>query len=297
MINTLNLTLAQAQSGFLIRFSPPENLKPDTLYNVYFDSVVSLPDTPPSVVSFIPNSRSYSILGSSIGSPQIWLNIQSTHTVQTKTLIRLTIQNTNNSIVYTDYILVIASPSDTISFEGKILSAQSTANFGPNGGRILEIINANQSTDSVAIGDTINGPGIPDSVIVTIRSVISASRLELLETPLEVDAAIDGNEHSGTYTIIRQIGCINPLDQEYFQLSSQYTVLDSTNNWTYYIKNKTLVKLVIDDTEAQQNTVALLPIKNVSLISDAAIPPNIPALSVVKIGGRVNNNSIPVTDL
>jgi hypothetical protein len=41
----------------------------------------------------------------------------------------------------------------------------------------------------------------------------------------------------------------------------------------------------------------LLPIKNVALISDPDVAPVIPALSVMKIGGRVRNNSIPVTEL
>jgi hypothetical protein len=96
---------------------------------------------------------------------------------------------------------------------------------------------------------------------------------------------------------LRQIGCVNPLDQEYFQLGSQYTVLDINNNWTFYVKNKIFAKLVIDDPIAQQDAVMLLPIKNMSLISDPDVPPNIPALSVMKIAGRVNNNTIPVSDL
>jgi hypothetical protein len=297
MINVLNTTLANAEAGFLIRFSVPENLQPDTVYNIYFDTVVSLPINPPISVFFIPNNGSYTILGSSVGSPQVWVSIRSTHTAQTKTLIRLTIKNTNNTIVHTNYLLVVASPSETITFEGKILSTSSSSNFGPNNGRILEIVNASQSTAAVAVGDIINGPGIPDNIIVTIRSVISPSRIELLETPIEDNAVIDGNEHSGTFTILRQIGCVNPLDQEYFQLGSQYNVLDITNNWTFYVKNKIFAKLVIDDPIAQQDTIMLLPIKNASLISDQNTPPNIPALSVMKIGGRVSNNTVPVTDL
>lgn len=297
MINTLNTSLANAENGFFIRFSVPETLNPDTIYNVYFENVVSLPSNPPTSVSFIPNNGFYTILGSSIGSPQAWITINSTHTAQTKNLIRLTIKNTNNTVVHTDYLLVIVSPSETITFEGKILSTSSSSNFGPNGGRILEIINASQSTSSVAIGDIISGPGIGENIVVTIRSVISSSRLELLETPTEESAIIDGNEHSGTFTILRQIGCVNPLDQEYFQLGSQYTVLDINNNWTFYVKNKIFAKLVIDDPIAQQDAVMLLPIKNISLISDPNVPPNIPALSVMKIAGRVNNNTIPVSDL
>jgi hypothetical protein len=297
MINTLNLSLSEAESGLIIRFSKPNNLTPDTLYNIYFDSVVSLPANPPSTVSFVPENGSYTVLGSSIGSPQVWLKIQSSHTVQTKTLIRLTIKNTNNVIVHTDYLLIVASPSDTVTFEGTILQTNSSGNIGPNGGRILEIVNTNQSTSAVAVGDVITGPGIPDNIVVTIRSVLSSSRIELLETPSEEGAVIDGGTYSGTYSIIRQVGCVNPLDQEYFQLGSQYTVLDYTNNWTFYVKNKILAKLVIDDPVAQENTVMLLPIKNVALISDPDVAPVIPALSVMKIGGRVRNNSIPVTEL
>lgn len=297
MINTLNLSLAEAEDGKLIRFPRPANLIPDTIYNVYFDNVASFPANPPSTISFIPNGGSYSILGSSIGSPTVFVSIKSSHIVQTKTLIRLTIKNTSNAIVYTDYLLITASPSDTLTFEGTILPTSSSSNFGPNNGRILQIINYNQATNSVSPGDIIQGPGIPETILVSIQSVLSASRIELLETPLQNGVTIAGTEHSGIFTIIRQVGCVNPLDQEFFQLGSQYTVLDYSNNWTYYIKNKILVKLVIDDLPAKQDTIMLLPVKNVSLVSNPEIAPNIPALSVLKIAGRVDNESIPVTDL
>lgn len=296
MINILNLSLSEAENGFFIRFNKPNNLVPDTVYSVYFDNVVSLPSDPPSIVTFVPENGSYTVLGSSIDSPQIWTKIQTTHTVQTKTLIRLTIKNTNNTIIYTDYILVVASPSDIIAFEGTILAAI-TNNYGPNGGRILEISNTNQATSSVALGDIVKGPGIPDNVVVTIQSVLTTSRLELLEAPSETGASIGIETYSGTYSIIREVGCVNPLDQEYFQLGSQYTVLDYTNNWTFNIKNKILAKLIIDDPIAQQDTIMLLPIKNVTLIANPDVAPVIPALSVIKIGGRVANNTIPITEL
>lgn len=303
MITTVNFSLSEAENGVLLRFPAPANLKSDSQYILYFDAPVSLPETPANIVSFQPNNGSYYISGSNNGQLTTIVSIKSLHKAQTKTLIRLIIKDVNNNTIDTNYILVICSPSSVSSFSGKILAAY-TGNFGPNGGRLLQITGNNQATSTVSVGDIVQGPGIPDTLTVSIRSILSSSTLELNTRPAPTTLPsnstpfeIGGQEFSGTYSIIREIGCIDPASTNSFQLQSEYTVLDKNNNWSYKVRDQILAQFILDDKENNSDCIVLLPIKNTSLLADKNEPHPIPAISVVKIAGRAALGSIPVTDL
>lgn len=303
MITTVNLSLSQAENGVLLRFPAPANLRSGSQYILYFDAPVSLPETPANTISFQPNNGSYYISGSNNSQLTVVVSIKSLHKAQTKTLIRLVIKDINNNTIDTNYMLVVCSPSSESSFSGKILAAY-TGNFGPNGGRLLQIIGGNQATSTVSIGDIVQGPGIPDTLTVTIRSILSSSTLELNTKPIPTALSsnstpfeIGGQEFSGTYTIIREIGCIDPTSSNSFQLQSEYTVLDQYNNWSYKVRDQILAQFILDDKENNSDCIVLLPIKNTSLLADKNEPNPIPAVSVVKIAGRAGVGTIPVTDL
>ena len=303
MITTVNYSLSEAEAGILFKFPVPSNLKSDKQYILYFDAPISLPENPPSTIAFSPNNGSYYISGSNNGLLNIIVSIKSLHKTQTKTLIRLVIKDTNNNTIDTNYILVVCSPSSATSFAGRILAAY-TGNFGPNGGRLLQITGGNQSTSTVSIGDIVQGPGIPDTLTVTIRSILSSSTLELNTSPRptaipqnSTPFEIGGQEYSGTYTIIREIGCIDPASANSYQLESEYTVLDKNNNWSYKVRDQILAQFILDDKSNNEDCVVLLPVKNTSLLADKNEPQPIPALAIVKISGRVALDTIPVTDL
>jgi hypothetical protein len=283
MINTQSFSLDEAEKGVLISFPQPTNLKVASQYILYFDAPVILPENAGTVVKFQPTNGSYAVIGSSAFVPKVLVNIKSLYRLQTKTLLRLIIKDTTNSIIYTDYLMLICSPESTTSVSAKLL-VPTTGNTGPNGGSIIQLTQSNQSTSTITIGDRVQGPGIPVSETVYVKSIISSVSFELTKiVPITA-------EQSGTYTITKQIGCVDPS-------ATLYTILDVTNNWTYKVRNQVIAKFVSDDPLSNQDLTIFLPIKNTALLAQEDSPAPIPSVSHIKAGGRVMDDTVPISDI
>lgn len=291
MINTKNFSVDEAESGVLISFPTPTGLKPRDNYILYFDAPVILPDNSGTTVTFQPSDGSYAILGAQTFTPKVFIQIKSLYEIQTQTLLRLTIKDTSNTLLYSDYMMVICSPESSYTLTGKILNTTNNINIGPNGGGIFQITGSNQSTSTILVGDTIKGPGIPIAENVTVKSIISGLVFELSKL---IPSASD---ISGTYTLSRIYGCTDPAKIPKTSTITTYTILDYINNWTYKIRNQIIAKFVIDDINNNQDLVIFLPVKNTALLAKNDSPTPIPAVSVVKVGGRVIQDTVPVSDI
>lgn len=174
MINTVNYSLEDAENGIIVNFPVPSNLIKQDQYILYFDAPVSLPNNAGNTVVFEPSDGSYAVFGSNTFTPVTFVKIKSSRKTQTKTLIRLTIKDTNNTILYTDYLLVVCYPESTVSINGKLLS-YNASNLGPNGGSLIQITGNNESTSSVSVGSTVSGPGLDQSSNRVSKKVLEAT--------------------------------------------------------------------------------------------------------------------------
>lgn len=290
MINTLSLSLDDAEKGILVSFPTPTNLKVKNQYILYFDSPVILPDNAGTVVEFEPSGGSYSMVGSSSLTPKVLVKIKSLYRLQTKTLIRLVIKDTNNNVIYTDYIMLVCSPESTTTITAKLLVA-AAGNTGPNGGSIVQITQSNQSTSTITIGDRVQGPGIPSAETVYVKSIVNNLSFELTKI---ISIASD---RSGNFTLTRKISCVNPSSIVNNITNTLYTILDITNNWTYKIRNQIIAQFICEDPLNNQDLIIFLPVKNVALLAQEDSAPPIPSISYLKAGGRVINDSIPISDI
>lgn len=291
MINTQYFSVDEAESGILVSFPVPIRLKPRDRYILYFDAPVILPENSGTNVTFQPSNGSYSVLGSSSFTPKVFVQIKSVYQVQTKILLRLLIKDTSNTILYSDYIMVICSPESSFSITGKILNNVNNVNIGPNGGSLFQITGSNQSTSTILIGDTIKGPNIATTDTVTVKSIINNLIFELSKiVPTAVDL-------SGTYTMVRSYGCTDPAKLPKTSSVTTYTVLDYLNNWTYKVRDQIIAQFILDNPLINQDTMVFLPVKNTALLAKNGNPAPIPSVSIVKVGGRVSNDTVAVTDI
>lgn len=290
MINTQSYSLDDAEKGLLISFPSPTHLKVKNQYILYFDSPVTLPENAGTVVEFEPNNGSYTIVASSSFVPKVLVKIKSLYRLQTKTLIRLIIKDTSNNIIYTDYIMLVCSPESVYNIVGKIL-VLSAVQVGINGGSIFQITRSNQSTSSLRVGDKIEGPFIPSSDNVYVKSIITNNSFELSQA-INVPA-----EQEREYKLTRRIGCVDPSTISDNVSHTAYTILDITNNWTYRVRNQIIAKFICDDPLNNQDLTILLPIKNTTLLAQEDNPSPIPFISQIKAGGRVINDTVPISEV
>lgn len=360
MINTVSYSVEEAENGVVVTFPVPSGLKSQNQYILYFDTPVSLPENPSNVINFEPSNGSYSVFGSSTFVPTVFVKIKSLHKNQTKTLLRLTIKDINNTVIYNDYILIICYPQLIVSITGKLLSSNS-ANLGPNGGSLIQITGSDESTSSITVDAIVSGPGLDVSlnrISKTVSSAVSASaEIPLLDTlnvyagmtafkqdgtsigtvvsidnnsqitlskvaTLNKDAIITfsrdnalqfisvksiisdtifelnqqiGNtlEYSGTYSLKTVLGCSNSIESNTIQ-SQLYTLLNKENNWTYMVKNQIIAQFIPDPGV---DLIIFLPVKNTTLLAQDNQPAPIPEVSIVKLGGRVLNDSVCISSL
>lgn len=289
MIRTLTYSLEQGEAGFVLSFSvPPSAVKPKDQYIISLDVPVTLPENPPTTVLFEPSNGSYVVFGNRNLSPKVFVKIKSLHRAETKTLIRLTIKDVLNTILYRDYVMVMCIPETVVELNATLLPSNTNLNIGPNGGSIVRLSPAqNVNTSQLDVGMVVRGPGIPNTgSVYYIISIISA-------TDIELDRLVpSATGSSGKFQFIRQTGCVDPNTLVKRSIISPYTVLDLSNNWTYTANSKLIVRFVPFDIGQNVDTVILLPIKNPSLLSSSADPSPIPDISLIKIGGRVINNSV-----
>jgi hypothetical protein len=309
-IRKINKSLEEADKGMLISFSPPPSgsVPPQDIYKYDFDVAYRLPLNPLSKVVFTPslpnNPEKASYLSSSINANiNIGISIKSIHKAETQTLIRLRVKTIYNTTLYTDYILVVASPQKELQIKGSILSrvGNSSESIGINGGRILRL-DSTTSPDTASQlfrGMIVSGPGIPENSTVTIRSfgVDNRSDIELLPY-FDVPGETSGSSRAqGTYTFTLVSSCLSAEDLEQIKFNNQFIVLDSTNNWSFSFQDRSVVKFVPHSGLNANDVSILLNIKNF----DALLGPNsassIPSISYLYGKGRVFNDTICIKSL
>jgi hypothetical protein len=282
MINTINHSLEEGEAGLLLRFNVDlKQLKKRDQYIIQFDSPVSLPYDPPVTLTFTPDPPSYSIINSGGIIPQIFVKIKSLHRAETKTLLRLTIKDVYNTILYVDYLLIICSPQATLKFDASLLPSNAAGNVGDNGGSRIRL--AQPNTIRLDVGMSVSGPGLSDTVSYTIRTIETSDTIELDK----LVPTFDNRVISGTFVFTRITGCVDPGSLSLRSSQPVYTILDFSNNWTYEIGNRIIAQFIVEDKEDNLDTIVLLPIKNASLLNNSDNSAAIPSISVIKGGGRV----------
>lgn len=295
MINTVNHSLEEGEAGLLLRFNVNKaQLKRRDQYIIEFDSPVSLPYDPPVTLSFTPNPPSYSVINYDDINPQVFVQIKSLHRAETKTLLRLTIKDVYNTILYTDYLLIVCSPQSTIKFEGSLLPTNintNVNNVGDNGGSLIKL--AQPNTIRLDIGMSVSGPGLAANETYTIIAIVNSDTIELNK----LVPTFDNRTITGTFTFTRITGCVDPSSLALRATQPVYTILDFANNWTYKVGNRIIAQFIVEDKNNYLDTVVLLPIKNAALLNNSDNPATIPSVSVIKGGGRVMADSACLSSL
>jgi hypothetical protein len=292
MINTINHSLEEGEAGLLLRFNVDlKQLKKRDQYIIQFDSPVSLPYDPPVTLTFTPDPPSYSVINSGGITPQIFVKIKSLHRAETKTLLRLTIKDIYNTILYVDYLLIICSPQATLKFEASLLPSNAAGNIGDNGGSRIRL--AQPNTIRLDVGMSVSGPGLSNTGSYTIRTIETSDTIELDK----LVPTFDNRVISGTFIFTRITGCVDPGSLSLRSSQPVYTILDFSNNWTYEIGNRVIAQFIVEDKEDNLDTIVLLPIKNASLLNNSDNSAAIPNVSIIKAGGRVMGDSQCLSEL
>jgi hypothetical protein len=282
MINTINNSLEEGEAGLLLRFNvDPKQLKKRDQYIVQFDSPVSLPYDPPVTLSFTPDPPSYSIINSKEIIPQIFVKIKSLHRAETKTLLRMTVKDVYNTILYVDYLLIVCSPQSTLKFDASLLPSNTAANVGDNGGSKIRLTQPN--TIRLDVGMSVSGPGLAETTSYSIRAIETSDTIELDK----LVPTFDNRTISGTFLFTRITGCVDPGLLSLRSSQPVYTILDFSNNWTYEVGNRIIAQFIVENKEHNLDTLVLLPIKNASLLNNPDNSSAIPSVSIIKGGGRV----------
>lgn len=287
MINTVYHSLEEGEAGLLLRFNvDTTQLKKRDQYIIQFDSPVSLPYDPPITLSFTPDPPSYSVINYSSIVPQVFVKIKSLHRAETKTLLRLTIKDVYNTVLYLDYLLIVCSPQSSVKFEGSLLPINNNnTNVGDNGGSLIRLSQPN--TIRLDVGMSVSGPGLSANESYTIRTIVSNDTIELNK----LVPTFDNRVISGTFTFTRITGCVDPSSLALRSTQPVYTILDFTNNWTYKVGSRIMAQFIVEDKNDYLDTVVLLPIKNAALLNNTDSAAAIPSVSIIKAGGRVMNDS------
>lgn len=298
MITEFNTNITNLENGIVLAFPVPTSLSLRQEYICYFDATNIIPDSIIADITFTPSS--YNISGSNQSLPTVIVKAKLSHKIRTKILVRLIIKNTANIVVHTDYILINCAPNNaTFSIKGKIL-VETPANYGPNGGRLFAMSEANQLAPSlVTEGDVLTSTLIPDTMKVTIGKNIDPFTFELnvtsgngevIESSIN-NPKLSGYEYVGNFTITKA-DCVGINLHEY----PKYTILDQSNNWTYKLNNKILAQFIPNNIENSYDSVILLPLKDFSTLNDNQ-PQNIPEVSFITVAGKVGQLLTPVTDI
>jgi hypothetical protein len=287
MINIRNFSLTDGESGILLIFPPvPASLPNKDIYIIDFKVASVLPTLSPPTVTFIPNNPIYSIVKNKNFSPTVNVKIKASHNFETQSLIQAIVRDQYNTIIYNDYLLVICSPVSEFSFKGRFVSNTSADGIGPNGGSVLRMDDANAS-NSLTLGMSVKGPGIPEDKNLVIRSFIigRSSDIELSEP-----ASFIPNQISSIYKFSRTLTCANSEQLNNKSVQTTYIRLNKDNNWSQLYDEQTVIKFVRNNT-LDDSIEIYLPIKNLSVLisKDSSAP--IPSVSEVYGLGRVINSS------
>lgn len=291
MIQTISFPTETIEKGVILTFNAPGNsIVPASEYFYYFDVANIIPKSPAPDISFDPPTASYSMIGDKNFRPKIAISVKTTHSSECQILCRVTIKNRYNHVLYTDYILVVTAPESSISFNATLLASNVPSNVGPGGGSILVINNQGTSLSNITTGMQVTGPGIPPTTIATIKSFIDSTKVEL-SSLIQTTA-----NFVGIFTFTRQTKCVDPQILADREIISSHIILDKSNNWKYSHNNKTIVEFVRENLN-DDSIVIFLPNKNIGLFPTNEEFSDLPQAPIVRVGGRVIGDSIPITEL
>ena len=281
-MNNSSFTLTECECGVSISFpSPGKSLLRRDEYLVYFDIESSLPVSPPSTISVFPTS--YNIISDNNFIGKVGIKIGSVHRGETQTLLKMSVKDKYNVLLYTDYNRVVCAPQNIVE-RGDVTVIPGRS--GPNGNSILSV-----ETSSLDVGMMVTGPGIPPNTF--ILTIIGDSEIELSSsmTTTYVPGTTAGS--SEKYTFTRTTSCVDPATLKKREIQAQYIVLDKSNNWTYILNGKTALKFIRTDPTDQDISV-ILPAKNKSLFVAENTRVNIPDIALIYVGGRVSGDNYPI---
>jgi hypothetical protein len=310
-IKKVNKSLEEADNGFLLSFPPPPSgsVPPQDLYKYDFDVSYRLPLNPAATVIFTPglpdNPDKAFYLSSSINaSINIGVSVKSIHKAETQTLIRLRIKNIYNTTLYTDYILVVASPQQKVQLNGEILSrfGNTSESIGLSGGRILRINTSETTTDVLSQllrRMRVQGPGIPEDLTVTINSFMDDNRSDIELLPFfDISGETSGTSRArGTYTFTITSSCLSEEELTQIQFNDQFIVLEASNNWSFSFQDRTVVQFIPNSGIDPNDISLLLSIKNFEALLGANASSAIPAASFLFGKGRVFGDSVCINSL
>lgn len=280
MINSTNYGLQECECGVSLDFpNPSGSLPKKDEYFLYFNVESTLPSTVPSTVTLTP--QSYVISSNNSFSPKVIAKVESVHRGETQSLIRLSIKDRFNQILYTNYLKLICSPTSTVTIKGVFKS--SPDNIGPYGGSLMVV----GSTGDLDVGMSVTGTKIVEST--SIVSIISDTVIELSKV---IQDAVTSQQLF--YTFTRTTNCIDPEVLRTRSSQSQYVVLDKSNNWTYTVGDQVLLKFIRQD-QSDENISIIVPAKNTTILLDSLKKTDIPAVGMIYTSGRVNNDQYCIT--
>lgn len=293
MIQTLSFSTKAIEKGVVLTFNAPGNsiISADE-YFYYFDIANIIPKNPAPIIQFDPPSASYVMIANKNFKPKIAISVKTTHSSECQILCRVTIKDRYNHILYTDYLLIVSAPQSSISYNATLLASNVPSNIGPNGGSILVFDNQGSSLSEINVGMQVTGPGIPSNTTVTIRNFIDQST-----NKVELSSLIQSTTNrSGIYTFTRQTKCVDPELLAYRETIPSYIVLNKDNNWKYSYNDKIIVEFIRDNL-ADDSVTVFLPNKNIGLFPNNEESSSLPQAPIVKIGGRVIGDTIPIAEL
>jgi hypothetical protein len=279
MINSFNFSLQECECGVVASFANPSGTLPKRdQYILYFDLESSLPNDIPSNININPDS--YIISGTNDFIPKAIVKIQSVHRGETQSLLKLTIKDSLNKSLYTNYAKIICSPTSTVVLAGNLQSPPD--NLGVNGGSLLNV----SSTEELDTGMSVTASNITQPTYVT--SIVNGTQLELSR-----------NLNSSTvqklnYTFTRVTSCVDPETLKLRENQTQNIVLDKNNNWTYLSSDKLIIQFIREDMNDDTISV-IVPAKNKNILPDNTVKSDIPVVGMIYTAGRVNNDQYCIT--
>ena len=280
-MNNSSFTLTECECGVSISFpSPGKSLLRRDEYLVYFDIESSLPASPPSTISVFPTS--YNIISDNNFIGKVAIKIGSVHRGETQTLLKMSVKDKYNVLLYTDYNKVVCAPQNIVESNNVTVV---TGRSGPNGNSILSVPTG---TNSLDVGMMVAGPGIPPNTF--ILTIIGELEIELSSSITTTGTTAGSSEK---YTFTRTTSCVDPATLKKREIQAQYIVLDKSNNWTYILNGKTALKFIRTDPTDQDISV-ILPAKNKSLFVAENTRVNIPDIALIYVGGRVSGDNYPI---
>ena len=280
-MNNSSFTLTECECGVSISFpSPGKSLLRRDEYLVYFDIESSLPASPPSTISVFPTS--YNIISDNNFIGKVAIKIGSVHRGETQTLLKMSVKDKYNVLLYTDYNKVVCAPQNIVESNNVTVVP---GRVGPNGNSILSVPTG---TNSLDVGMMVAGPGIPPNTF--ILTIIGELEIELSSSITTTGTTAGSSEK---YTFTRTTSCVDPATLKKREIQAQYIVLDKSNNWTYILNGKTALKFIRTDPTDQDISV-ILPAKNKSLFVAENTRVNIPDIALIYVGGRVSGDNYPI---